>query len=97
MEGGFRSAAGVAEGADAARQRAVESAEGHQLNNKRKSFSHQDPEVITIGMYDVIKLACQSCSSVITFRIQISLDQIGKQSWQQQRPLLQEGQIEGSS
>jgi len=50
LSGEIRSVAGVAEGADAAREQAEGIAEGSNVvGNKRKSFGHQDPDVITIG------------------------------------------------
>jgi hypothetical protein len=53
LSGENRSVAGVAEGADAAREQAEGIAEGsHVPANRRKSFGHQDPDVITIGKCD---------------------------------------------
>jgi hypothetical protein len=50
LSGEIQTEAGVAEGAEAARQQAEGIAEGsHVQNARRKSFGHQDPDVITIG------------------------------------------------
>jgi hypothetical protein len=50
LTGENTSGAGVAEGADKAREQAEENAErALAMGNKRKSFGHQDPDVITTG------------------------------------------------